>query len=278
MRGFFNLDGPFYKFGNAAWDIMIVSLLWIATSIFIFTIGASTTAMYYTLTKRATGQQTSLVGDYFKSFKQNFLQSTIVFVILTTIMIMVFLNLITIGQSELVHKNLLQVFQLVILFECFFVSLTIYPLLSRFEYKIWPLFKSAFLIANGRFTTTLLCLFTILCLFTVVYFSFILIFFVVGIYGFVTSKFFVKLFKKMSKDFDAYTYQEPDSIRDEYDYKNYQGPNLSTYQPEYTDINTIEQLSTARDNEIDNSTTAVNDSSNEIPDNSVSAVNDSSDD
>ena len=53
LSGLFNYDNPVWRFIGKFWDVLIVNLLWFFLSIPIFTIGASTTAMYYVTLKLA---------------------------------------------------------------------------------------------------------------------------------------------------------------------------------------------------------------------------------
>ncbi len=35
MRGFFNLEGPFYKWGGLLADVMILSIMWLLFSVYL---------------------------------------------------------------------------------------------------------------------------------------------------------------------------------------------------------------------------------------------------
>jgi uncharacterized membrane protein YesL len=63
-------------------DIMILNLVFIATSIPVVTIGASLTALNFTAMRIATGECNSVTGDYFRSFRQNFRQATVISLLL----------------------------------------------------------------------------------------------------------------------------------------------------------------------------------------------------
>ena len=56
-------------------DLIVINLLFILCSIPIVTIGASATAMHYTLRRWREGQG-SLAKDFFRSFRLNFRQAT----------------------------------------------------------------------------------------------------------------------------------------------------------------------------------------------------------
>ena len=46
LSGFFNYDNPVWRFIGKFGDLIILNVLWFVCSIPIFTIGASTTAVY----------------------------------------------------------------------------------------------------------------------------------------------------------------------------------------------------------------------------------------
>ena len=62
-----------------------LNLLWFICCIPIFTIGASTTALYYTTLKIVREEDRSLTRMFFRSFRENFRQSTVLWLILFAI-------------------------------------------------------------------------------------------------------------------------------------------------------------------------------------------------
>ena len=59
-------------------DVMILNFLFIVTALPVVTLGASLTALNFTAMRIATGRCNSVSGDYFRSFRANFRQATIV--------------------------------------------------------------------------------------------------------------------------------------------------------------------------------------------------------
>ena len=72
MAEFFNLDNPIWRFMGKVFDMMVLTVLWVVTSLPVFTIGASTTALYYAGMKLAKDQEGYVVKDFFHSFRENF--------------------------------------------------------------------------------------------------------------------------------------------------------------------------------------------------------------
>lgn len=75
MKGIFNPDNPVVRFFIKIGYIWYLNILWLITSIPLFTIGASTTALIYSCMKlqEDEGYPTK---NFFHSFKENFKQST----------------------------------------------------------------------------------------------------------------------------------------------------------------------------------------------------------
>ncbi len=78
MGKFFDIDSPFIQFLNRVADLMILNFLVMICCLPIFTIGASYTAMHYVLLKMVRKEEGYLIRGFFKSFKQNFKQATLI--------------------------------------------------------------------------------------------------------------------------------------------------------------------------------------------------------
>ena len=70
------------RYLNRFADLMILNLLFLLTSIPIFTIGASLTALYSVCFHLGTDREGSTFRDYFAAFKENFRQATALFLLL----------------------------------------------------------------------------------------------------------------------------------------------------------------------------------------------------
>lgn len=76
--GLFNYDNPVWRAIGKFWDVLILNILWSVCCIPIFTIGASTTAMYYVTLKLVRDEDGYTFRSFFHSFKENFKQATII--------------------------------------------------------------------------------------------------------------------------------------------------------------------------------------------------------
>ena len=63
-------------------QLIALNLLWIVCSLPIITAGASTTALFYCTLKIHKDGDVRVIHDFFKSFKQNFKQSTLIWILM----------------------------------------------------------------------------------------------------------------------------------------------------------------------------------------------------
>lgn len=76
----FNEDSIWHRIFNFLGQLIALNLLWMVCSIPIITVGTSTTALYYCVLKLKKDGDCSIWKQYWKSFRQNFIQSTIIWI------------------------------------------------------------------------------------------------------------------------------------------------------------------------------------------------------
>lgn len=190
LRGFFDLDGPFNRFGTFLFDIIALNFIWFIFSIPVFTMGAATTALFYVVGKKVRKEDGYLLKDFWKSFRMNFKQSTVIWILMLFIILIARFNL----KSAHLFGNMgkaLVVFQYAILLQLIFIGIYIFPLLSRFYLTITGALKMAFIIANKHLFTTLFCIFLLVATFFLVWVVPIYIFISIGLYA-VTSAYLIE--------------------------------------------------------------------------------------
>ena len=82
MGKFFDMDSPVMRVLNRVGDLMIMNFLMILCCIPVITAGAAFTAMHYVLLKIVRGEEGYLIKGFFKSFKENFKQATILWLLM----------------------------------------------------------------------------------------------------------------------------------------------------------------------------------------------------
>ena len=64
LQGLFNYDNPVWRFIGKLGDLIVLNILWTICSIPIFTIGASTTAVYYVTLKLVRDEDDSTIKAF----------------------------------------------------------------------------------------------------------------------------------------------------------------------------------------------------------------------
>ena len=76
MGKILSIDSPLWMILNKITDTIVLSLLFIVTSVPIVTMGSSLCALYYMMFRIADNTEGHIVRGYFKAFKENFKKST----------------------------------------------------------------------------------------------------------------------------------------------------------------------------------------------------------
>ena len=82
MRSLLNPESPAMRFLTKIGYTIILNLLWFLCSLPLFTIGASTTALYAVMQKLVRNEESGIVSAFFTAFRQNFKQATKIWLVL----------------------------------------------------------------------------------------------------------------------------------------------------------------------------------------------------
>ena len=141
------MDNKFFTFMSKVADLMILNIVWIICCLPIVTIGASTTALYYVTMKMVKNEEAYIVKSFFKSFKQNFKQSTIIWLIVLVVGIVFVLDLYILLQVDFSYENIIRygIFAMIAIY--LLITAYIFPVLAKFYNSIKNTFKNAFIIS-----------------------------------------------------------------------------------------------------------------------------------
>lgn len=158
MRSLFDTDGFLMRVLSKIADTAWLNILFIICSIPIFTIGASTTALYYVTFKTIKDEEGYITKDFFRSFKENFKQSTIVWIVLLILYMILGAELLTLLRMNTDMANVGIVIAMIPGLLILFIGLYVFPLLSRFENTTKVTVKNALLLSIANIPKTLLAL------------------------------------------------------------------------------------------------------------------------
>ena len=163
---FFSYDSKFGQlFIKLAYGCCL-NVLWLICCLPIVTIGASTTALYYTSFKIAKDEGSYITTMFFRSFKQNFKQATIIWLIMLVTGLIIGADAILLYRLRATSTGTAAVVWTLLL-ACVFagmiayvIELTyIFPLLSIASNTTANMFKNAFLIGTHYLFVTILVVF-----------------------------------------------------------------------------------------------------------------------
>ncbi|MDO4306446.1 MAG: DUF624 domain-containing protein [Eubacteriales bacterium] len=158
MDRFFNMDNKFFVFMGRVADLIILNLLCIVCCIPIITAGASITAMFYVTLKMVRNEESYIIRSFFKSFKENFKQATIIHLIMLVTALLLFFDIRIVNQLQGSMYQVLFVIFMAFTVLYLMIFLYIYPVLSKFYNTIKATFTNAFLMAIRHLPYTLLML------------------------------------------------------------------------------------------------------------------------
>ena len=154
MGRLFNLDSPLMVFLSKVADLMILNIITLFLCIPIITAGDAMTALYYMTIKMVRGEDCYIVRGYFKSFKENFKQSTIIWLIVAALGVVWWIDY---RVSGLMGQGISDVFRIIFLLLGFLllsVIIYVFPLTARYENSISATFKNAIILTVAKLPYT----------------------------------------------------------------------------------------------------------------------------
>lgn len=143
MGKLFNLDSPIMNFLSKMADLIWLNVLAFICCIPIFTIGASMTSLHYVVLKLVRDEESYITQAFFKSFKQNFKQATIIWLIMMAFIIVWVADFLVFRYSQTEFPNWLKVALMAIGAVAIFATAHIFPILSKFDNTIRNTFKNS---------------------------------------------------------------------------------------------------------------------------------------
>lgn len=155
MGKLFDLDSPIMRFLSRAADLLWLNILVIVCSIPIVTVGASLTGMHYVMLKMARNEEGYITRSFFKSFKENFKQATLMWLIFLAFFIVFGLDMYMMNFSGASFPGWMRIALMVVAVIVFCVYLYAFPLQSHFVNSIRGTLKNAAIMVVAAFPRTL---------------------------------------------------------------------------------------------------------------------------
>lgn len=152
---FLDYDGPIMGFLSKVADLLFLNVLSIIFSLPIFTIGTALTATHYTALKIRRGEG-HVWSNFWKSFKENFKQSTIIWLILMAQFLLAAVALTILPNMKGTISSVMQVVVMAAVIFGLFLYAWIFPIQSKFINDLKNTFKNACYFVVKHFFRTIL--------------------------------------------------------------------------------------------------------------------------
>ena len=153
MYTLFNPENKFWNFMGKITDVACMSILWLITSLPIFTIGASSAAFYSFTLDAVQDTEGSVLGSYFSAFKENFKKATVLWLLQLVLTVGLVVNLYAAWTFYLV-KGILGLGLLSValfgLLVCIGTGLYLYPILVSYDFPVKKVITDSFIMAVGN--------------------------------------------------------------------------------------------------------------------------------
>ena len=186
-------------------DLCLLNLVCLACCIPIVTAGASITALYYVTLKMVRNEESYIFKSFFKSFKQNFRQATIIHLIMVAAAVLLYLDTNIVKAMGEPMSQIMSVIFAVFTLVYEMILLYLYPILAKFYNSVKNTFTNAVLMAIRHLPYTIIML--IICALPLLIFFvpslqmqmtliLLLLLFGMAVIAYLNSFFLVKIFDK----------------------------------------------------------------------------------
>lgn len=139
---FLNPDSKFMAVLNKISDVMILNLITLVMCVPIITAGAALTAKDYMCYKLVKNEEGGILKGFFHSFKQNFKQATIIWLVMMFVMGIAGFDMLFAYGLEGEGTGIVRAIMMAAGFFVFIACIMIFPVLARFDNTIKGTIKS----------------------------------------------------------------------------------------------------------------------------------------
>ena len=156
MKFFFDLDGPVVRFLSKMADLMWLNILTMVCCIPVVTVGASLTALNYMALKITRGEEGYITKGFFKAFKENFKQSTIIWCFFLVVAAVIGTDYRIMMNTELGDNKVMRVLIVAVAMMALFTFMFVFPVQAKFVNSVRRTIWNAFVFSVFQFPKTAL--------------------------------------------------------------------------------------------------------------------------
>lgn len=158
MRFLFDPNSKIMQILSRFCDIILLNLVVLLTSLPVFTIGAANAAMYEVCFRMDTEREEGLLRTYFRSFKENFKQGTVIWLFLLLFGAASCVNMVQFSELGGTLGYVMFLFALLVFLMTLLVFSYAFPLLSQFRNSTVATAKNALLLSIAHLPRSLVIL------------------------------------------------------------------------------------------------------------------------
>lgn len=142
MKELFNLNSPWVQRFAMLTNLVCLNILWLVCCIPVFTAGAATAALYHTVFLYHNKEDDAVLRPFFRAFRTNFKQSTLLFLPLVAALVLVVFDLVYLASYGKGTAVLFLLILVILLLMGMLIHL--FPLIARFDMNAKALLRTAF--------------------------------------------------------------------------------------------------------------------------------------
>jgi len=165
----FDPENSFWSFLTRVYNLAFAGFLWFVTSLPLFTIGASTTALYsyaFSVTEQRDGY---VSRTFFSSFRKNFVKATVIWMVMLLIFGFLFFDGYLASTSTNVVSKLVFFIVLSVFILLSMLAVHVFPFLSKWDIPYREMGKRIALVGLGALPISITLLIVNLLFFLLIY-------------------------------------------------------------------------------------------------------------
>ena len=147
---FFVIDSPVMRFLGRIGDIMILNLVFVATSLPVVTIGAALSALYAVAMKLARGEDPSVLKEYMRAFRRSAKTATVCWLIMAAAGVLLFVDFRLAGVFGGMVYTVIRLLLAMIFGIWILTFLYLFPYIARFENTVFHSVKNALFLSAAH--------------------------------------------------------------------------------------------------------------------------------
>ena len=158
MRSLFDMNNIVFRTLSRMGNLILLNLMFVLCCLPVVTIGAAWTAMYSVTLKMVKNEEGYLWKDYWKAFRSNFKQASVIWCILLMFGAALGIDLHILKGMEGTWAQVLQTALFMVLFLYLMVLAYVFPILAQFENRLPDTVRNALILSVAKLPFTLLML------------------------------------------------------------------------------------------------------------------------